>query len=441
MSDNIQIEQVKIDNLIPYINNSRTHGPIQVAQVAASISEFGFTNPVLIDSKNGIIAGHGRVMAAQKLNLDQVPCIRLSGLSDIQKKAYIIADNQLALNADWNLEALQLEVEALAEADFDIDMLGFDDEFLISLLDDEEEQDPYSDGETGSMAENFGQPPFSVLDTRKGDWTERKKQWRNKINDDGQSREGVLGGLGSFNTGGRNMPTVSLLDPVMAELMVSWFGKRDGLAFDPFAGDTVFGFVAGYLGMAFKGIELREEQARLNQERCDKAELNCQYFNDSSENMDKYIDDESVDFVFSCPPYADLEKYSDDERDLSNMSHSDFFTIYKTILQKTFSKLKNNRFACIVMGEVRGKDGNYIGTIPKTIDIMESSGYQFYNEIVLVNSAGTLPLRAGKAMRASRKIGKMHQNIMIFVKGDPKIAAAELGDIQGKIDFEESEIG
>ena len=256
MSDNIQIEQVKIDNLIPYINNSRTHGPIQVAQVAASISEFGFTNPVLIDSKNGIIAGHGRVMAAQKLNLEQVPCIRLSGLSDIQKKAYIIADNQLALNAEWNLEALQLEVEALADADFDLDMLGFDDEFLKDLFDDEEDQDPYSDGETGSMAENFGQPPFSVLDTRKGDWIERKKQWRNKISDDGQSRESVLDGLDSLNTGGRNMPTVSLLDPVMAELMVSWFGKRDGLAFDPFAGDTIFGFVAGYLGMAFKGIEL-----------------------------------------------------------------------------------------------------------------------------------------------------------------------------------------
>jgi ParB-like chromosome segregation protein Spo0J len=121
------IDDYPLADLIPYINNSRTHSDEQVAQVAASIKEFGFTNPILIDEQGGIIAGHGRTMAAKKLGLDRVPCIVLSGLTEAQKKAYVIADNQLALNSGWDLDALRLEIETLQELDFDIDLLGFDD--------------------------------------------------------------------------------------------------------------------------------------------------------------------------------------------------------------------------------------------------------------------------------------------------------------------------
>lgn len=126
-----------ISDLIPYANNSRTHSDEQINQVASSIKEFGFTNPVLIDEQGGIVAGHGRVMAAKKLGMDSVPCIELVGLTEAQKKAYVIADNQLALNAGWDLDMLKLEVDALKEMEFDIDLLGFDDEFLHGLLPDE----------------------------------------------------------------------------------------------------------------------------------------------------------------------------------------------------------------------------------------------------------------------------------------------------------------
>ncbi len=115
----------KTNVLIPYANNSRTHSEQQVLQVAASIKEFGFTNPVLIDEDSGIIAGHGRVLAALKLNMDEVPCIILKGLSEAQKKAYIIADNKLALNSGWDEEALKVEFERLKELDFDISVIGF----------------------------------------------------------------------------------------------------------------------------------------------------------------------------------------------------------------------------------------------------------------------------------------------------------------------------
>ncbi len=130
----------KTADLIPYVNNSRTHSDEQVNQVAASIKEFGFTSPVLIDEDNGIIAGHGRVMAANKLNINEVPCIQLKGLTEAQKKAYIIADNQLPLNAGWDLDMLKLELDSLNEMEFDIDLLGFDDDFLNDLLEDEPEE-------------------------------------------------------------------------------------------------------------------------------------------------------------------------------------------------------------------------------------------------------------------------------------------------------------
>ena len=133
---NLNIEYVKRDQLIPYINNSRTHDARQVKQIAASIKEFGFTNPILIDEDNGIIAGHGRLLAADLLGIDEVPTITLKGLTEAQRKAYVIADNQLALNAGWDLDSLKVELDRLAELDFDIDLLGFEDDFLSHLLDE-----------------------------------------------------------------------------------------------------------------------------------------------------------------------------------------------------------------------------------------------------------------------------------------------------------------
>jgi ParB family transcriptional regulator, chromosome partitioning protein len=129
-----QIESLPIAGLIPYARNSRTHSGEQINQIAASIQEYGFTNPVLIDAQGGIIAGHGRVMAAQSLGLEDLPCIRLTHLSDAQKRAYIIADNKLALNAGWDDELLRIELAELGEIGFDLDLTGFDIAELDKIL-------------------------------------------------------------------------------------------------------------------------------------------------------------------------------------------------------------------------------------------------------------------------------------------------------------------
>jgi ParB-like chromosome segregation protein Spo0J len=135
----MKVEFIETSVLVPYARNTRTHSDEQVKQVAASITEFGFTNPVLIDADNGIIAGHGRVMAAQSLGLEEVPCIRLAHLTEAQKRAYIIADNKLALNAGWDEELLKLELNDLDDLDFDLDLLGFNDAELAAMLHAEEE--------------------------------------------------------------------------------------------------------------------------------------------------------------------------------------------------------------------------------------------------------------------------------------------------------------
>lgn len=132
------LEQIKVSLLIPYNNNSRTHDDEQVVQIAESIKEFGFTNPILIDADNNIVAGHGRLLAAQKLDIDTVPCIRLNDLTDAQRKAYVIADNKLALNASWDNEILKFEIQNLQALDFDINLLGFNEKELLQILNDDD---------------------------------------------------------------------------------------------------------------------------------------------------------------------------------------------------------------------------------------------------------------------------------------------------------------
>ena len=155
----LKVEYKNIKELIPYCNNSRTHSDEQVLQIASSIKEFGFTNPVLIDDQGGIIAGHGRIMAAQKLKMDEVPTITLSDLSEAQKKAYIIADNKLALNSGWDDELLKIELEQLKELDFDLGLIGFSDDELALLMGGETTEGLVDEDQVPELADD----PVTVL--------------------------------------------------------------------------------------------------------------------------------------------------------------------------------------------------------------------------------------------------------------------------------------
>ena len=164
MQTSTAIKKISVSDLIPYANNSRTHSDEQVLQIASSIKEFGFINPVIVDGENGIIAGHGRVMAAKKLGLMDVPCVDASHLSEAQKKAYIIADNKLALNAGWDDDILRIELDMLTELDFDLSLTGFSDEELQAICQVEEIAPEYEDDADGEVIEPPPEPK-----TKEGD--------------------------------------------------------------------------------------------------------------------------------------------------------------------------------------------------------------------------------------------------------------------------------
>lgn len=188
----MKIEERQIEHLVPYVRNARTHSEEQVAQIAASIAEFGFTNPLLIGADDVIIAGHGRLMAAKQLGMKEVPVIVLDHLSEAQRRALVLADNQIAENAGWDEELLRAELAALKGEDFDIGLIGFDEDELTRIMDAIDTggtSSPAGEGGGGSqspsgpppasskLADRFGIPPFTVLDARKGWWQDRKRAW------------------------------------------------------------------------------------------------------------------------------------------------------------------------------------------------------------------------------------------------------------------------
>lgn len=407
-----------IEDLVPYKYNPRTHTDAQIDQIVASMREFGFTNPILVDkASKEIIAGHGRLMAAQRLGLQQVPVIALAHLNEAKRHKLIIADNQLALNSGWDMDLLATELSALTEMGESLDVLGFDDAFLNDVLsqpvpgfDDPKRDEP----KIGSLTERFGVPPFSILEVRKGYWQDRKRLWKKLIGENGETRKGTLFSESSFVA---DIGTVSILDPVLCEVLLSWFGKQGGKCLDPFAGDTSFGFVAATKGFDFTGIELRPEQVAVNQNRCDG--MTARYICDDGQNVGKHIAPDSVDFLFSCPPYYDLEIYSDRADDASNQeTYEGFFKILDNAFSDAIKCLKDNRFAAIVVSNIRNKKtGFYRNFVDDVIRLFQRNGMEFYNDIILVDSLGSAPRRAAHNM-TYRKVVKVHQNVLVFYKGD-----------------------
>lgn len=166
-----QVERRDIEKLIPYARNARTHSDEQVAQIAASIREWGWTIPVLVDEGDGIIAGHGRVLAARLLKIEDIPVLVARGWSEAQKRAYVIADNKLTENGGWDFDLLKNEFADLAALGFDLELTGFSMDAIAGL------DAPGSGVASGALAEKFGVPPFSVLNAREGWWQDRKRAW------------------------------------------------------------------------------------------------------------------------------------------------------------------------------------------------------------------------------------------------------------------------
>lgn len=224
---------------------------------------------------------------------------------------------------------------------------------------------------------------------------------------------------GLADKAGMSLTGTSIFDPVLCEVIYNWFSPEKGIVFDPFAGGSVRGVVAEMLGRHYIGIDLSEKQVDANQMNADKLGVCPAWHCDDSRNMDLYIPDGSADLVFSCPPYHNLEKYSDHPLDLSNMNYADFLTAYEEIIEKACRKLKDNRFAVFVVGEIRDSKGAYRDFVGTTKRLFMDNGMILYNDGVLLEQYGTAPMRAANNFK-QRKTTKVHQNVLVFYKGDMK---------------------
>lgn len=346
------------------------------------------------------------------------------------------------------------------------------------------------------LAQRFIFPPFSVLNAREGSWQERKRRWiglgiqselgrgaapggsplpaadysnGERGNGAGKAIEGTAKAKGltwgmtdmdalrrrekgaqkpAYSRGGgeigERMAAIqetgtSIFDPVVCEIAYSWFCPPGGAILDPFAGGSVRGIVAGILGRSYLGVDLREEQIEANIVQGQtllprEAQENVQWIaGDSLKVIPGLTQDAGYDMVFSCPPYGDLEVYSDRPDDLSNMPDDKFDELYAAIIKAAVARLKPNRFAMFVVGNYRNKKGHLRDLSGLTIRAFEAAGAPYYNELILLTSIGSLPVRVGLAWNSSRKIGRTHQAALVFVKGDAKLAAQAMGQ-SGKVE-------
>lgn len=436
-------------SLTPHPRNPNQHGKRQIEMLAKVIQHQGWRNPIVVSARSGfVIAGHGRLSAALLIGCDRVPVDVQEFATEADEWAHLVADNRIAELADMDEDMLGNLLQDLASIeDFDIENSGFDKSSLDNLLGGDEDEQPPSRG----LVEEFGAAPFSVFDARSGQWQERKKAWIASGIASESGREGNL----AFNLSSQpqevyakkaeiekkegavipwkefadrfpelmSQTGTSIFDPVLTELLVRWFCPAGGRVLDPFAGGSVRGLVSARLGMSYTGVDLRSEQVQANFEQAQRygmTEGSAQWLVGDSRMLPSIIGKQKpFDFMLSCPPYFDLEEYSDMPEDLSRAGdYQAFLKAYEEIIGHACSTLADDSFACWVIGDVRDKNGWFCGLVGDTVKAFERAGMRLYNDAILLTQAGSLPMRARKSFEKSRKLGKTHQYVLVFAKGN-----------------------
>lgn len=424
-------DHLQLNELTEFQGGLKTRDDDDVAKIRRSIDKYGFATPLFVwkhDGINHVLDGHGRIKTLKAMQAagEEIPappivyvdCKNTESAKNLLLRINSTYGEMTAKSIKTFLSGIQININDIKLPSGIIDLV---------LLDQQKQSEIKN-----TLREQFLIPPFSVLDTRQGYWQDRKKQWKSIgiKSDEGRDTK-MLDHLrvnaAKMNNGKSLLAEQSIFDPGLCETMYIWFCMPDGKILDPFSGGSVRGIVASYKHMQYTGFDIRPEQIAANENQihiCDGNKYTPQWIAHDSAKMNEVLPpDYQADFVFSCPPYADLEKYSDINGDISNMEYSRFLQAYRGIIKTSCEHLKQNRFAVFVVGEVRGKDGAYYNFVPDTIKAFEDAGLKYYNELILLNVAGGKAYTAGHDAKKSRKIAKVHQNILAFIKGDADEAA------------------
>lgn len=433
-----------IDQLKPRKGNPR-RGDIDA--IAESLERNGQFRPVVVNKPTGeILAGNHTYAAAKRLGWTHIAATFVD-VDEDQAARIVLADNRTADLGDYD-DTLLLDM--LKDLDGDFLGTGYTQDDVDAILGDapgqpegqyynddpeggeELEQDAY---QHGSLSAKFGVPPFSVFDKRTGYWVNRKNEWKATGLDSGKGRDtGMLfpdrpdflsTQLFAYNGG------TSIFDPVVCEMAYRWFSAPGDHALDPFAGGVVRGFVAATLGRDYTGIDVRQEQIDTNRQQWQRLRTTAGptgqgqpswVHGDATRQEACLPAGERYDLVFSCPPYADLEAYSDQTDDISTWPYHEFNAAHTRAITDAVARLREDRYAVWVISDVRDKNGAYRGLVRETELAFITAGCTLLNDIVLLDPVGTTAMRAERPFRGTRKVARVHQHMLVFLKGDAKRA-------------------
>lgn len=456
-----RIEFLPLDDLQGHPENPKDH---DLDLLDESFDRFDFTEPPLIDERTGLLAaGHGRIERLRQRRdagapapegvvvagdgVWLVPVVRgWASKNDDEARAYLVASNKTTEAGGWRDDLLAPLLDDLRRsAERGLDGVGFSQEdvdALLASLDEPADSDTEPPVEVGSgLADRFLVPPFSVLDARQGYWQDRKRAWLSLGIRSEEGRADNLIGDAYRDLGERvGLTGTSVFDPVLCEVAYRWYSPEGGRVLDPFAGGSVRGITAAWLGRHYRGIDLSESQVAANREQAETilpmkssgAGTAVWEVGDSASVLPEQRPKNTppVDLLFSCPPYYDLEVYSDDPADLSAApTYEAFLDGYREVIRRSCAHLDDDRFAVWVIGEIRDSAGRIRGFVPDTIKAFEAAGLSLHNDAILVTALGTLALRAGRTFGGARRLARAHQYVLVFVKGDPRKAVEACGPV------------
>lgn len=290
-----------------------------------------------------------------------------------------------------------------------------------------------------SLRERYLVPPFSILDTSVGEWLKARNAWEDIIknrannirNEIAKSNTPYINPM-DYDEGYKGLErngNISTFDPFLCEILVRWFSRPNDIIYDPFAGGHVRGMVSAVLGRNYYGIDINDKQIKANYENyysfCEKYQTDdigaINWVVGDSSDFDYHGIIEECNMVLMCPPYYNLEIYTDSPNDLSRQpTYEAFLEKFRKSVQISYESLEDDSFAVVVVEEIRDKDGIMYGFVPDTVNIFKSVGFLYYNEMILANRIMSLGVRCPKYFDRSRKVGRHHQNVFVFFKGNPK---------------------
>lgn len=432
----LETRPVPVDQLTRFPGNARRG---DVKAIRESIRRTGQYRAIVV-RKTGdqmiILAGNHTFEAISSEGSDSVRC-EIIECSDAEALRINLADNRLAEIGEYDNEDL---ASLLAGLDGDLDGTGWTSEDIDLLLDPEAANPGRPPRNHLPLAEEFIIPPFDILNAQTSRWQDRKRQWLDLGLQSWKGRdENLVFNNKDFARSIGVMPELntSVFDPVLCEVAYRWFSGPGHTVLDPFAGGSVRGLMAGMLGRAYSGNDLSADQIKENIGQCEDfvrrgliRDFPPSWSVGDSQDWVKTLPGESVDLIFTCPPYYDLEKYSRAPGELSRMRYEEFDKVYADILAGAAAALREDRFAVIVTGNVRDGKGRIRDLRQATVAAMESAGLAYVQDAILMTMVVSAAIRARAPFIGKRGLTRIHQDVSVFCKGDRGRAAEAAGQVE-----------